>query len=337
MHVNPILAEVSRCGMVESFHRGAYVVTDKYGEVIASAGDIISPIFPRSAIKALQALPVILSGAAKANELSQSELALICASHNGEVQHVENVKNILRKADIPPDALECGAHWPTYPKASGKLARTGEKPTPLHNNCSGKHAGMLLTAKYLGEEMRGYIEPTHGVQKRIKQILSEFCESELSHAPCGIDGCSVPTWAMPLQNMALAFSRFADPVRFPKSIQYACAQIISATRSTPFMTAGTDRLCTKLMNHVPRLYAKTGAEGVYCGAIAHAGIGIAVKCDDGAKRASEVIFSRIAAMLDVWREDERRLIDRYSTVELKNRNGKVVGELRATTRIETYS
>lgn len=329
MNTNPILAELTRGDMAESIHRGAGVVVDVDGTVLLEKGDITRLVFPRSAIKALQAIPLVESGAAAKYGFTPEEIAMACSSHNGEPRHVKTVRSMLDKAGVGEIDLECGTHWPLFNSATRDLASKNLQPSSVHNNCSGKHAGMLATAKFLGEDISGYVSHTHPVQKRIASILSDFCDSNLETAVCGIDGCSVPTWAIALKHLALGFARFANSGNETGRYASAGGEIIAAVRTTPFMVAGSDRFCTTIMNALPRLFAKTGAEGVFCGAIPHAGIGIAVKCDDGASRAAEVIFAKALSGLDVWSSSEQRILAGFSTVEMRNRNGMIVGELRA--------
>jgi L-asparaginase II len=236
---------------------------------------------------------------------------------------------MLLKAGIDEIELQCGAHWPFYEEAGRTMAMAGQIPQNVHNNCSGKHAGMLATAKHLGEPLENYIAATHNVQKRIQATISDFCQCDLISAPCGIDGCSVPTWAIPLKNLASGFARLAKTTNQPRKWVAASRVIFAAAKTAPYMVAGTDKFCTDVMKSVPRLFAKTGAEGVYCGAIPHAGIGIAVKCDDGATRAAEVIFARALAFLPDWTSEERVNLQLFSQLELKNRNLIIVGELWA--------
>ena len=333
MPANPILAQLTRGGtqgsIVESIHRGSYAVVDAKGNLLKSSGDINLPIFPRSAIKALQGLPLIESGAADAFGLSKQEVAISCASHGSEARHIETIRSILAKAGVGEENLECGSHWPLYAPAGREMAVKGETPERIHNNCSGKHAGMLATAKHLGEPLEHYVERSHPVQQRIQSIISDFCECDLINATCGVDGCSVPTWALPLKSMALGFAKFGGADVQDQHWAEPSMKIIKAVKANPFMVAGSKRFCTKIMEAVPRLFAKTGAEGVYCGAVPHAGIGIAVKCDDGASRGAEVIFAKIAASLDIWKKEELDLFTSFSKIDLKNFNDKVVGELRA--------
>ena len=169
---------------------------------------------------------------------------------------------------------------PIIEEARFDLVRHGEPCAAVHNNCSGKHAGMLALARQLKADPHGYVKLDHPVQQAIAQRIGEMCDIDLSQQPVGIDGCSVPTWAIPLKNLALGFARFSDPAN-----NAAARRIIAAVRAHPFMVAGTDDFDTLIMQAVPRLFVKTGAEGVYCACIPHAGLGIALKIDDGAARA----------------------------------------------------
>ncbi|MCF6321465.1 MAG: asparaginase [Rhizobiaceae bacterium] len=329
MNTNPISAELTRGGIVESFHRAACSIVHCEDGVVSNFGDVARPIFPRSAIKALQALPMIECGAGKAFNLSPAQIALTCASHLGEPVHVEGVLSILKKADIDEKHLDCGWHWPSDKKSASQLAVNGAKPRSVHNNCSGKHAGMLLTAKYLNEPLENYTDRSHRVQQRIEAVISEFCDCELVSAPCGSDGCSVPTWATPLENLALGFSNLARPPKKLARWQESSEIIIKAVKKQPYMIAGNNSFCTKIMQSIPRLFAKNGAEGVFCGSVPHAGIGIAVKCDDGGERAAQVIFANALASLSIWSREEKESLIAFSRDDIKNRNGIITGEIRA--------
>src|SRR5665213_318090 len=196
---NPVIAELRRGGVTESQHRGAYAVVDAQGVVAAQAGAFEEAFFPRSAIKAFQCLPLIESGGAKAFNLNDEEIALCCASHGGETEHVRVARAILAKAGIAETCYECGAHFPTARHAANDLIRAGEKPLSVHNNCSGKHAGMLALAKHLGAPLEGYVAFDHPVQMAVADCLSRYTGVDVAKAPRGIDGCSVPTypWAAP--------------------------------------------------------------------------------------------------------------------------------------------
>lgn len=321
--INPIIAELRRGPMVESYHRGTYAVVDAGGTVVFKAGGFDEVFFPRSAIKAFQCLPLIESGAAEALNLNDEEIALCCASHGGEAEHVRVARSILAKAEIAETCYECGAHFPTSREAANSLITSGEQPLAVHNNCSGKHAGMLALAKHLGSELEGYVLPDHPVQKAVSDCLSHYIGVDMSKAARGIDGCSVPTWAVPMDRLALAFARLCD------SENAAAQWIIRAARAHPFLIAGTGRFDTKIMQAVPRLFIKVGAEGVFCGCIPHAGLGFALKCDDGAMRGAEVAVAEMLANLDVWTDDEKVELKSFAHEPQLNWRKLNVGELKA--------
>lgn len=325
---NPVLVEVTRGGIVESRHRGAFAVVNAEGEVLASAGDIEAAVFPRSAIKVFQALPVLESGAADAYGYSDAELALACASHGGEGEHVAAAASMLEKAGFTGADLECGAHWPTFDAAARELVKAGREPTALHNNCSGKHAGMLALAKYIGAEPRNYVNREHPVQREVAGVIATLCRCDVGSAPCGIDGCSVPTWAIPLASLAAGFARLATPAALSSERAECAARLFACVAAHPFMVAGTGRFCTELMRAVSRAFVKTGAEGVFCGCLPHAGLGIALKCDDGATRASEVMMGAVLSRLTAFTAEEREGLSKFATSPVTNRRGIHVGEVR---------
>ena len=318
---NPIIAEVTRGGIVESRHTGAYAIVDGEGKLIRQAGDFATPVFPRSAIKAFQFVPVIESGAADTFDLTDEEIALACSSHNGEPEHVRVARSMLGKARNSEELYECGPHWPINMEAQHNEVRAGGKALQVHNNCSGKHAGMLALARQLGAEPKDYVKIDHPVQLAIAEAIARYCEVDVKQLTWGIDGCSVPTWAFPLSNMALGFAKLTETE--------AGKRIIYAVRNHPFMVAGTKRFDTRLMEAVPRVFVKTGAEGVYCGCIPHAHIGIALKCDDGASRAAETAMASLLASLDVWTAEEKEKLQSFTHSGLKNWRKIPVGDVHA--------
>jgi L-asparaginase II len=322
--INPILAEVTRGNAIESQHRGAYAVCDSTGKVVQSAGDIVRPIFPRSAIKAFQCLPLIESGAADRFGLNDDEIALCCSSHNGEPDHVRVAASILAKAGINENAYECGAHWPERISDKIALGAAGQEPRAIHNNCSGKHAGMLALAKQLNAPLEGYTKLEHPVQQVIAKALDGYCGAKTASAPVGIDGCSVPTWALPLKNLATGFAKLfaADNA--------AGQRIARAARAHPFMIAGMGRFDTKIMQAVPRLFIKVGAEGVFCGAVPDAGLGFALKVDDGTIRGAEVAIARVLSSLECWSPAEKTELEGFAHATLRNWRKLEVGEARAS-------
>ncbi|MEE4236623.1 MAG: asparaginase [Anderseniella sp.] len=329
MNNSPVVAEVTRGGIVESQHRGAIAVVGPGGKLLASAGNIGDPVFPRSAIKAFQCLPAIEAGVVEAFGMSDEEIALACASHNGEEEHVRVARSALAKAHLGEELYECGPQWPSLGCALRDLVRAGGEALPVHNNCSGKHAFMLAFAQQLGVDPHGYTKRDHPVQQAIEKAMGEMCEFDLANTPCGIDGCSVPTWALPLRNIAVGFQKFASGEGLDDGRAAACRRIIAAVRAHPFMVSGTKGFCTELMQAVPRAFVKVGAEGVYCAAVAHAGIGVAIKIDDGAGRGAEVAVARALANLDCWSNEEKSALEGMTSHPLTNRRGIEVGEVRA--------
>ncbi len=327
--IDPVVAEVTRGGMVESLHRGAWAVVGPGGRLLASAGSIDSPVFPRSAIKAFQCLPAVEAGVVEAFGMSDEEVALACASHNGEEEHVRVARSALAKAHVSEDLYECGPQWPSLTSALRDLVQSGGEALPVHNNCSGKHAFMLAFAMKLGVDPHNYTKRDHPVQQAIEKAMGEMCEYDLANTPCGIDGCSVPTWALPLRNLALGFQKFTSGECLSEVRAAACRRIIAAVRAHPFMVSGTKGFCTELMQAVPRAFVKVGAEGVYCAAVPHAGIGIAIKVDDGASRGAEVTVARVLADLDCWTNEEKSALEGMTRHTITNRRGTEVGEVRA--------
>ncbi len=328
MSQNPVFVEATRGGFVESQHRGAFAVVGPGGDLVASLGDIERPVFPRSAIKAFQALPVVESGAADKFGFTPEEIALCCASHGGEPRHTETAQRMLEKVGLSADHLECGGHWPTHQHTTNRMLSRDQRFDQLHNNCSGKHAGMIALAVQLGVEPAGYISVGHAVQQAVKNTIETMCETDLSTAPMGIDGCSVPTWAFPLRNMALGFAKLADGPELSETSRAAADRIVEAVREHPFMVAGTARVCTLLMENVPRAFVKVGAEGVYCAAIPHAGLGVALKCDSGSSEAAEISIASVLCALPVWTNAEREALLGFTSRPLRNRRNTEVGTLR---------
>jgi L-asparaginase II len=306
---------------------------DADGKAVLSLGEVTAPVFPRSAVKALQALALIETGAADKFGFGDVELALACSSHNGEPGHVARVEHMLAKAGLNVSALACGTHWPASEAAATALARIGE-PSALHNNCSGKHAGFVCDACALGIDHIGYWKPDHPVQRRVRDTLADVTGAVLSDDCRAIDGCSVPTWAIPLQNLAHGFAKFATGHKLSSERARAAARLRTACTQKPWYVGGTGRFCTDIMQLFgSRIFVKTGAEGVYCGALPEQGLGIAFKCDDGAGRAAQVVVAALIARFLPLSETERAALDRFLRPMLRNWNGFEVGALRATEAI----
>jgi L-asparaginase II len=338
---NPILVEALRGGVRESAHRGAIAVLDADAHRLVALGDIERPIFPRSAVKVLQAIPLVESGAADRLELDDEELAIACASHNGEPRHTAVVERMLAKAGLDVSALECGTHWPRQGPVASALAAAGEQPSALHNNCSGKHGGFLCLACALcdGVNLRqyakGYVAPRHPVMRAVTEVLEATTGYDLRQAPRGIDGCSIPTFAIPLDRLALAFARVGTGTGLRPGHARAATRLRKAVARHPFMAAGSRRFDTQVMEALgERVYCKVGAEGVFCASFPERGLGVAIKIDDGnTARAAEVAMAAaIEAFVDLD-DEEADLLRGLSEATLRNWNGIEVGALRATSEL----
>ncbi|AID28912.1 L-asparaginase II [Mesorhizobium sp. USDA 4775] len=328
---NPVLIEVLRGAIVESAHRGAVAVFDADGKPVLEIGDTSKPVFPRSAVKAIQALPLVETGAADAYGFGNRELALACASHSGEPEHVELARSMLARAGLDGSALECGAHWPSNHAAEIALARAGSSPNALHNNCSGKHSGFLCTCVHSGIAHSGYVKAGHALQEMVRDAMQSVTGVVHGADERATDGCSIPTYAVPLRSFALGFARMATTNGFGPERAKAAKRLLAACMAEPFFVAGTGREDVALMEAAPgRIFAKGGAEGVHCAAIPELGLGIALKCDDGAHRASEAMVAAVLAKL--LRADEglaARLIE-LANAPIQSRIGAKVGALRPT-------
>jgi L-asparaginase II len=327
---DPVLVEVLRGALVESRHRGAVAVADADGASVLAVGEVTAPVFPRSAVKPMQALALVESGAADRFGFGDEELALACSSHSGEDAHVEGVQRMLARAGLDGSALACGAHRPIYQPATFALAKIGT-PSALHNNCSGKHAGFLCVACAMGIDHSGYWRVEHPVQQKVQPVLEDLTGAVLGPECRAVDGCSVPTWAIPLEKLAYAFAKFGSGRGLSRERADAAARLCAACARKPWYVAGTGRFCTDIMTLFgARVFVKTGAEGVFCGALPGQGLGIAVKCDDGAGRAAEAIMAAVIARFLPLQSEERVALSRFINPVLRNWNGIEIGALRVT-------
>lgn len=327
------LVEVWRGGRVESEHRGAIAVVDAAGNLIASLGDAQLTSYLRSSAKPFQLLPLIESGAADRFGLTDRELAVIAGSHAGEQRHLEAVQSILDKIGLTESQLQCGAHVPFNPEAAQALRAAHREPTPLHNNCSGKHAGMLAQAVAGGFSLSNYLEPDHPIQITIRRRLADLADLSFDDIGVGVDGCSAPCFALPLKNAALAFARLAE------AAQPALARITHAMSTYPEMVAGEGRLDTDLMRAARgRLISKGGAEGFHgVGVPARDGrpaFGIAWKIGDGdGKRGGHPAVIEALRQLNLLGAEELSALQPYHHWPVTNHRGLIVGEVKANFRL----
>jgi L-asparaginase II len=334
---NPILVELTRGPLVESVHRGALAVADASGRIVFSRGNIETPVYPRSSLKPMQALPLVESGAAEAFDVSEEELALACASHSGEPMHTERVAAWLARIDCSVADLACGPHSIRHEPTAAAMAARGEKPTALHNNCSGKHAGFLTLAKQLGVPTMGYERADHPVQRAVGATLRELAGLK-GELPFGIDGCAAPNFAVPISAMARVCALFANPATLAPRRREAIGRIVAAMIAHPDLVAGTGRADTMMMREAKgRAAIKTGAEGYYIAILPHAssneavgeresGLGIALSIDDGTSRASEAAIAALLVHFGVVPADGETA--RLARGPVTNTRGDTVGEHR---------
>ena len=326
---NPVLVEVTRGDMVESRHRGAIAVVNADAEVVAAWGDVKRLVYPRSALKPLQALALVETGGVDAFSLDDRHIALACASHESEHQHIDLVAAWLARLGLDNDDLECGPQLPRDRQVMEEVIRDGRGEQRIHNNCSGKHAGFLTVAHQLGAPARGYTRFDHPVQQRLLGLLEQISATELTPAPRGIDGCGIPVYGMPLANCAYAMARFAAPDDLPEPRAAAVRQVQRAMAAYPELVGGRLQFTSIAQRDLGQAIAiKTGAEGVYMAALPEHGLGIALKIDDGASRASAVTIAGVLRRLGVYDPKRHARMTRFLDAPLSNWAGDAVGEVR---------
>jgi L-asparaginase II len=333
-----ILAKVIRGETVESIHRGHLIVLDGDGGEIVKIGNPEIITFFRSSAKPFQAIPFLTSGAAERFGFIENEVALACASHSGEKIHAAIAEKMLRKISLSETDLKCGAHLPFSEPRAEEMMRAGEKPTQLHNNCSGKHSAMLALAKHIGADTKTYDLLENPVQQMILETVAEFTETPKEAIKIGIDGCAAPNYALTLLGMAKSFAKLVfPPETFAGELREACRRIVTAMLNYPELIGGTERLDTILMQAARgRFVSKIGADGVWlCGVLPSPrwkkGLGIALKIEDGDdKRARAPVAIEILRQLGIFNENTLR---DYSPLPVKNRRGDAVGRVEASFNI----
>lgn len=326
-----IVAKVIRGETVESVHRGHLVILDGNGEIVSAIGDPKAVTFFRSASKPFQAMPFITSGAADEFGYSEEEIALACASHSGEQQHVRIAQLMIERIGLTEAHLHCGAHLPFYEKEAERMQRAGEYPTQFHNNCSGKHAAMLAFAKHIEADINTYESAENPVQHAILEAVAAITDLPANKVKIGIDGCAAPNFAVSIQAMAVSFARLVNPQNLSDPLRTACKRIASAMVKFPELIGGTERLDTMLMQAANgSLISKVGADGVWlCGVFPSekfpTSLGIALKIEDGNDhRARPVVAVAVLKQLGILSSDALREL---SPMPIKNRRGDLVGQI----------
>lgn len=323
--MNPVMAEQTRGRQVESYHRGKAVVVDSLGHIIRSWGDIYELTFGRSALKIIQALPLVESGAADVFHLGPEELALAVASHHGEGRHVSILEKWLKKLGKDERVLECGVHKPL----SSSIKSIYERENALHNACSGKHLGMITTSLHRGEPIEGYSLHEHMAQRRVEQVLGEMTSVDMSLSPHGKDGCGIPAFAIPLYNIALAMARFADPSHLHYPRQKAIGRLLDAVKEHPDLISGSNGFDSKVIELTKgTVITKLGAGGVEVAILPSLGFGVAVKIDDGYTKAAEVALLAILRSLGCI---DAELYEKLGPrIAIHSHSGETVGFIQPT-------
>lgn len=337
------LVEVRRGAITESRHRGHVVAIEPDGNVVAYVGAPETVTFLRSSAKPFQALPVVISGAADRFRFTDEEVALACASHNGEPIHTRLAESMLRKIGLGPEALKCGVHEPFSAEVASELRARGEAPNVLQNNCSGKHAAMLALALHLEAPTETYNQPENPVQLAIGKTLAEFSGIAVEDLAVATDGCAVPVFGMTVKAMALAYARLVSPpLNIEPATRDACKRIVRVMSAYPELIGGaSERLDTEIMRAAAgRVISKVGAEGVYTAGILPCeewpkGLGLALKIEDGDdRRARPTVVIESLRQLGVLRDESLEPVARYAFFPVLNRPGEVVGEVRANFKLK---
>lgn len=322
------LVEVTRGSIEESNHYGDVAVVDSDGNLLWHVGDPNRVMFARSSAKPLQAIPLVESGAADFFQMTNEEIALVCSSHSGEAVHVETISKFLNRIGISSEKLACGLHAPYHLETHQSLLRSGQPITTLHNNCSGKHAGMLAYAKFINADLDHYLDPQHPVQQSILQVVAEMTGVPQTEIVLGTDGCGVPVYALPLKQYAYAYAQLIDPKQLPSPRREAVERIARAMREHPYLVAGENRFCTRLMEACEGdVLGKVGVEGVYCVGVESKKIGICVKIDDGNGRASDTVLVEVLKQLGAVPNTILDTLQEFHHKVLKNHAGTIVGEI----------
>ena len=318
------LLRIERGEVEEGLQRGHLAAVDGTGTIVASQGDPSRPTYFRSCAKPFQAVAALRSGIVERFELTTEHVAIICASHSGEPRHVAVVRDLLAHAELDESALQCGAHWPYDEAAASVVRREMTEPLAVFNNCSGKHSGMLATARVLHAPLASYLDPSHPVQQRIREVIEEFTGCPTSDVVYGIDGCSAPNPAVPLSAMASSFAQLVT------SDDTAAMTAVEAMTTHPFLVGGTKRFDTALMEVTQgRLLAKGGAAGAHCTADRRSGVGLALKLEDVDGTWLSAAVMATLADLGWLSPAEQQALEPFAHPTLRNHKGLEVGRVTA--------
>jgi L-asparaginase II len=332
--MNEILTKVYRGNAVESIHFGSVAVVDYRGKLIYSVGDPNFVTFLRSSAKPFQAIPVVEWGVAEAFGFTQQEIAIISGSHNGEKKHVKVVQSILKKIGLNKNFMQCGTHVPHYYTASG-ITPPKKKFSPLEHNCSGKHAGMLAICVYKGWNLKNYLDPRHPVQRLDLKMISELCEYPEKRIKIGIENCGAPTFALPLKNMAVGFSKLVTFRSKDKTTSQALQVVADSMWKYPEMVSGRKRLDYELaVASKGSILSKGGAEALHCAAVLDKSWGLAVKIMDGSQRAIVPTSIEVYRQLGILKKSHLRELKEFISPPIYNHKKVKVGFIKSDFRLK---
>jgi L-asparaginase II len=326
---NPILVEVYRANVLESFHRGAICVVNENNEVIFSKGNVEQICYPRSAMKFVQVLPLLVLGGIEKFDFTLQEIAIMCGSHNAEQEHLTVVESILSKIGLDKNHLYCGPQYPSSKRDSDQLIRDNKKPEHIHNNCSGKHAGMLALCQLMNVPIHDYINPVHAIQQLILEYVEKIYEYPKEKMVTALDGCSAPIYSIPVLNQAIAFKNLVSN-NYEEKIANACKIVVEAVSKYPFMVAGSKRYCSDMMQiTAPQIIGKTGAEGIFCMSLPKQKIGVCIKIDDGKMLPQYNVAQAFVEATGLFSQETLEPLHHYLQEPLINFNKLTVGEIKA--------
>jgi len=332
-----ILVSTYRGKVLDLVTTGTIAVVNAAGKLLYSVGDPGKIAYARSSAKLMQALVPVYMGACDHYGFTDQEIAQISASHSGEAFHVATVRSILQKIGLDESYLQCGAHYPFKEDVTQGMKERGEPALAIHNNCSGKHAGMLAGVRFAGEDLGTYYKPEHPQQQRILQTISDVCGYDKEAIQLGLDGCGVPVHALPVERFAYGFARLCQPQSLPEKYQEAASRVVKAVMSNSVFTSGSDRIDHKIISRYPgEIVVKSGADGYFAGGLPKEGIGFAIKTDDGNSTLRNIVLVELLYQLGVIPEADLPYFEAEHKVNHYNHRGELASESRAAFKLERH-
>lgn len=332
-----ILARTYRGEVVDLVSYGSLAVVNSKGELLYSAGDPNELAFARSSAKLIQTMLPLYHGLDEKYNLTHEEIAQMSASHSGERIHIETVRGLLRKIGLDETYLKCGSHYPLKEDLATRMKERGDQALSVHNNCSGKHVGMLASAKALGYSLEDYYKPDHPVQVKIGEMIARVCDYPVDKIQIGIDGCGVPVHALPIYNFAYGMARMSDGEGLEEEYAQAAKKISQAISKAPVNASGSDRIDYRLMAKYPgELIVKSGANGYYSGYFPKRSIGFALKIYDGKSDLRNLVVIELLKKLGLIRGKDIEYFDSLYNIDILNHRKEVVGRAEVSFELKKY-